>query len=135
MTKSDISNASKIRITEGDITDLVPDRENGNLGTERGQKLIEASLREDGAARGIVIDANNNVIAGNRTLEGAVEIGLEKAIIVETTGDQIVVTKRMDWDLYDKEDQSARRYSWRDNQAAVASINFDPEMLATHQLH
>jgi DNA modification methylase len=117
------------KITEADLTDLLPDSNNANRGTQRGQKLIQDSLREDGMGRGIVVDANNNVVAGNKTLENAVDIGIDKAIIVETTGEELVVTKRMDWDLY--EDESPRRYAWRDNQAALKSINYDPEILLT----
>ena len=64
-----------MKVTEVKLTDLKPDNLNGNLGTERGQKMIQDSLREDGAARGIVIDKNGTVIAGNKTLENAVDIG------------------------------------------------------------
>lgn len=115
------------KITEAKPTDLLLDSNNANRGTQRGQKLIQDSLREDGVGRGIVIDANNNVVAGNKTLENAVDIGIDKAIIIETTGKELVVTKRIDWDLY--EDESPRRYAWRDNHSALKSINYDPEIL------
>lgn len=44
------------KVTEVDLTDFVPDQDNANQGTQRGQKIIEDSLQEDGAARSIVVD-------------------------------------------------------------------------------
>lgn len=117
-----------MKIKEGKPTDFVPDKDNANQGTQRGQKMIQDSLQEDGAGRGIVVDRNDNVVSGNKTLENAVDIGIDKAIVVETTGNELVVTKRMDWDLY--EDESPRRYAYRDNQSALKSINFSPDQLA-----
>lgn len=117
-----------MKITEGKLTDFIPDKQNANRGTQRGQKMIQDSLRQDGAARSIVVDAHNNVVAGNKTLENAVDIGLEKAVVVEVSGNELVVTKRVDWDLYN--DEAPRRYAWRDNQSALVSIDFDPEVFA-----
>jgi len=37
-----------------DITDLLPDPENANVGTERGRRMLDDSLREDGAGRSIL---------------------------------------------------------------------------------
>jgi len=34
--------------------DLTPDPENANLGTERGLRMLDDSLREDGAGRSIL---------------------------------------------------------------------------------
>lgn len=117
-----------MKITEGKLTDFIPDKQNANRGTQRGQKMIQDSLRQDGAARSIVVDAHNNVVAGNKTLENAVDIGLENAVVVEVSGNELVVTKRIDWDLYN--DEAPRRYAWRDNQSALVSIDFDPEQFA-----
>jgi len=117
-----------VEIKKAKLTDFIPDSNNANKGTQRGQKMIQTSLQEDGAARSIVVDQNGNVVAGNKTLENAVDIGIDQAIVVETTGNELVVTKRMDWNLH--EDESPRRYAWRDNQSALISIDFDPEVLA-----
>ncbi len=46
--------SKKPTVLEGSIHDFVPDMENGNLGSQRGQELIENSLTEDGAARGLL---------------------------------------------------------------------------------
>lgn len=116
-----------MKVTEGKPTDFIPDKDNANQGTQRGQKMIQESLQEDGAGRGIVVDKNDNVVAGNKTLESAVDIGIDKAIIVETTGNELVITKRLDWDLY--EDESPRRYAYRDNRSSEVSLQWDPEQL------
>ncbi len=116
-----------MKVTEGKPTDFIPDKDNANQGSPRGQKMIQESLQEDGAGRGIVVDKNDNVVAGNKTLESAVDVGIDKAIIVETTGNELVITKRLDWDLY--EDETPRRYAYRDNRSGELSLNWSPEQL------
>jgi hypothetical protein len=61
------------------LSDLVPDERNANRGTPRGNAMIELSLRTCGAGRSILIDKNNRVIAGNKTVEnaGLIEINLD----------------------------------------------------------
>ena len=49
------------------ISDLTPDPQNANKGTERGRGMIEDSLRRLGAGRSILVDKHNRVIAGNKT--------------------------------------------------------------------
>ena len=85
------------KIIEADIAQLVPDDVNF------GQSLIEKSLRQFGAGRSILLDKNNRIIAGNKTVENAGQIGLEKVLIVETTGEEIVAVKRTDIDLDTRE--------------------------------
>lgn len=87
------------KLIETSIESLVPDNLNANKGTEYGQRLIEESLRKFGAGRSILIDKNNRIIAGNKTIENAVNAGLDKVIVVETDGNQIVAVKRKDIDL------------------------------------
>ena len=90
------------KITETKIDKLIPDNINANKGTEYGQHLVESSLRQFGAGRSILLDKNNRIIAGNKTIENAAAIGLENVIVIETTGDQIVAVKRTDVDLDSK---------------------------------
>ena len=54
-------------VKEAKLKDLIQDDRNLNAGTERGQQLIEKSLREFGAGRSILLDKNNRIIAGNKT--------------------------------------------------------------------
>ena len=108
------------------ISDLTPDDKNYNKGSEFGNSLIEKSLRKFGAGRSILLDKNNKIIAGNKTIENAGAIGLDDIIVVETTGNQIVAVKRMDIDLDSKQ---GRELALADNASAKASINWDFETI------
>ena len=108
------------------ISDLTPDDKNYNKGSEFGNSLIEKSLRKFGAGRSILLDKNNRIIAGNKTIENAGAIGLDDIIVVETTGNQIVAVKRMDIDLDSKQ---GRELALADNASAKANINWDFETI------
>jgi hypothetical protein len=112
---------------EDKISILVPDNKNFNTGTEFGNALIEKSLRKFGAGRSILIDKNNRIIAGNKTIENANAIGLEDIIIVETTGDKIVAVKRTDIDL---DSPAGRELALADNATAKQNIEWDKDVLA-----
>jgi hypothetical protein len=117
----------KNKISETKIENLVPDNLNANKGTEYGQHLIESSLSKFGAARSIVLDRNNKIICGNKTVENAGIIGLEDVIIVETTGKQIVAVKRMDIDL---DSATGRELALADNATSKANLSWDHENIA-----
>jgi hypothetical protein len=110
------------------VTDLIPDDRNLNKGSEYGHRLLESSLRQFGAGRSILIDRNNRIIAGNKTIEEAASIGMENVIIVETTGDNLVAVKRIDIDLDSK---TGRELALADNAVGKANLVWDDEMLAT----
>lgn len=120
----------KNKITETKIENLVPDNLNANKGTEYGQHLIESSLSKFGAGRSILLDKNNRIIAGNKTIENAGIIGLEDVIIVETTGEQIVAVKRIDIDL---DSAQGRELALADNATSKANIAWDHENIAKIQ--
>jgi hypothetical protein len=104
------------------LSDLVFDDKNFNSGTETGKQLLEKSIRQFGAGRSILIDKNNRIIAGNKTVEQASNVGLKEVVIVETTGDQIVAVKRTDIDL---DSPKGRELALADNAVAVADIEWD----------
>jgi sporulation protein YlmC with PRC-barrel domain len=106
------------------ISDLVHDDKNFNKGTEFGNSLIEKSLRKFGAGRSILIDKNNRIIAGNKTIENASAIGLEDLQIVESDGTRIIAVKRTDIDLDSK---AGRELALADNATAKANIDWDIE--------
>jgi len=109
-----------------DISELIPDDENANKGSEFGNSLIEKSLRQFGAGRSILLDKNNRIVAGNKTIENAASIGLNDVIIVETDGTKLVAVKRNDIDLNTKE---GREMALADNASAKASITWDDEVI------
>ena len=80
------------------ISELKPDTNNANKGTERGQYMVDHSISQYGAGRSILIDRDNNVIAGNKTLQAAVDAGLVDVEVVEVDGSKLVAVKRVDLD-------------------------------------
>lgn len=106
------------------IKDLKFDDKNFNKHTEFGMSLLEKSLRENGAGRSILLDKDNNIIAGNGIVEAAGQIGLEKVKIVEAKGDEIIAVKRTDIAL---DSQKGREMALADNATAKADLEWDFE--------
>lgn len=106
------------------IDELKFDDKNFNKHTEFGMGLLEKSLRENGAGRSILIDKDNNIIAGNGIIEAAGSVGLENIKVVETTGDEIIAVKRTDISLNSKK---GRKMALADNATAKADLEWDFE--------
>jgi len=104
------------------IDELKFDDKNFNKHTEYGMSLLEKSLRENGAGRSILIDKDNNIIAGNGIIEAAGSVGLEKVKIVETDGTEIIAVKRTDVRLDSKK---GRKMALADNSTAKADLEWD----------
>lgn len=112
------------------LTDLKPDPTNANEGTERGQKIIEKSIHQTGLGRSVLVDKNFYLIAGNKTTENAMNLGLEDAIVVKTDGKQLVVVQREDLDLLeDDEANTARMLAYYDNQSSRVSLKWDANQI------
>lgn len=120
--------AAKIKHLKS-ITDLEPDPNNANKGTERGVGMLEKSLRTYGTGRSILADRNGRVIAGNKTLEQAAALGMDKIVVVQTKGDQLVVVQRTDLDF--KTDSRAKELAIADNRVAEIDLNWDVAALQT----
>lgn len=76
------------------IAELKPDLQNARKHSKKNLDMIAKSLAEVGAARSIVIDEDNNILAGNGTVEAAGNIGLHKLRIVDTAGDELIAVRR-----------------------------------------
>jgi DNA modification methylase len=76
------------------IDTLKPDPRNARKRTERSATLIGESLKRYGAARSIVIDEDDRILAGNGTVEQARAAGITNVRIVETDGDEIIAVRR-----------------------------------------
>jgi DNA modification methylase len=74
----------------------------------------------------LLADRNGVVIAGNKTLEQAIALGLPIKV-VQTDGKSLVVVQRSDLDL-DKH-TSARELAIRDNRIAELDLEWDPNVL------
>jgi hypothetical protein len=116
-----------ITVKRRKITDYKPDAHNANRGTERGQYMIDRSLEDVGLARSIVAAADDTVPAGNKTLQAAVDAGIEDVIEVETDGHELVVVKRRDWPTVDAE--PARKYAYYDNRASEVGLDWNAEQI------
>lgn len=108
------------------ISDLKFDHKNARKRTDSSAKLIQESLQRYGAARSIVIDEDNRILAGNGTIEGAKALGLTKLKVIEASGDEIIAVRRSGL----SEDEKVG-LAIADNRAAELS-DWDAEML--HQL-
>ena len=114
------------KVIETRIDQLIPDDKNFNAGTQYGQSLLETSLRKFGAGRSILIDKNNRIIAGNKTVENAAAIDLDDVIVVETNGSQLVAVKRTDIDL---ESAQGRELALADNATSAANLQWDADAI------
>lgn len=111
-------------IREGVLSELIPDDKNMNRHTPYGMSLIEKSIRENGLGRSILVDKDNRIIGGNGVVETAAAVGMENTIVVETTGDKLVVVKRTDVSLDSKQ---GRSMAMADNATAAADLDWDAE--------
>ena len=108
------------------INDLKPDHKNARKRTNQSAELIQESIKRYGAARSIVIDEENRILAGNGTIEGAKAAGIKNVRIIETAGDEIIAVRRTDLTEHEKVGLALA-----DNRTSDLS-DWDAEML--HQL-
>jgi len=111
------------------ISQLILDDKNANKGTKRGRELLGESLEKYGAGRSVVVDRNNRVIAGNKTVEAARAAGLESITVIETDGTSLVAVQRGDLDL--RKDKKARELAVADNRVGELDLEWSPEVLAS----
>ena len=109
------------------LAQLTPDPKNANAGTKRGAALLEDSLRKYGAGRSILIDKHGRIIAGNKTVEQAGQIGLDDVQVVQSDGKRIIAVQRTDLDL--SKDKAAKELAIADNRVAQIDLSGDAESL------
>lgn len=108
------------------INDLKFDAHNFNDHTAEGMELLEKSITENGYGRSIVVDKNDNIIAGN----GVTEIAKSKNApikVIETNGNELVVVKRKDLDI---NELGGVNMALADNAVAQANLHWNTEELA-----
>jgi hypothetical protein len=77
-----------------DISILKPDSKNRRKHGPRNVGMIVDALHQVGAARSIVIDEDNTILAGNATVEAAAQAGIEKLQVVDADGSTIIAVRR-----------------------------------------
>ncbi len=130
MTDEQDTNAHAVKSIRS-VRDLEPDTLNANKGTPRGRAMLETSLRRYGMGRSIVVDKRGRVIGGNKTLETAVDVGIENVVVVPSDGTKLVVVQRTDLDL--DTDVRAKELAIADNRAGETGLAWDPEVLSQLQ--
>lgn len=114
---------AKPKITETDISKLTPDPNNARKRTPLSASVIRKSIEQFGMTRSIVTDENGVILAGNGAFEEAGQLGIERVIVVETTGNEIVAVKRTNLTAEQK-----TQYAIADNTASDFST-WDYEIL------
>jgi hypothetical protein len=84
------------------IGDLKPDPTNRRHRTPRAARMLEESIERLGAARSIVIDENDEILAGNGVVEAAAEVGITQVQIIEGDGKTLVAVRRRNLSPEDK---------------------------------
>ena len=98
------------------------DKRNYRNHNKKNKDLIKKSLTECGAGRSIVIDSEDNIIAGNGIYEASQKIGL-KTKVIETDGSELVVVKRTDLKT---DDDKRKQLAVMDNSTSDSSeFNFE----------
>lgn len=100
------------------------DKRNYRKHNDKNKELINKSLKECGAGRSIVIDKEDNIIAGNGIYEQAQKLGL-KTKVIETDGSELVVVKRTDLST---NDDKRKQLAVMDNSTSDSS-EFDIDLL------
>lgn len=116
-----------------ELKDIKQDKRNYRVHNEKNLSLIKKSIDEVGFGRSIVIDSQNEIIAGNG-LVSQVEKGT-KIKVVETDGSELVVVKRTDLKT---DDEKRKQLAIMDNSTsdnssfdfALLQSDFDNETLA-----
>ena len=116
-----------MNVYELPIEELGEDPKNANKGTERGRAMLGSSVQDTGLHRGVAVDKKNRLIAGNKTKAAALAAGYKKALVVETDGDTLIVTKRVDLDL-DEDGGAVRKAAFYDNRTSEF-VDYDAERL------
>lgn len=118
------STKKKISVQEISVDQIIADDKNFNIGSGKGQQMIDKSFKKLGAGRSILIDKNNRNVAGNKSLEGFKNAGGKKVVIVEADRDTLIAVKRTDLDLDSKE---GREMALSDNQSQATNFVLDIE--------
>jgi hypothetical protein len=109
------------------IKNLQFDKKNYNKGTEQGDKLLDKSIRKFGYRQPAVIDKNGNIVAGNKRIAKAGELGIDEVNIVKGDPNKITVIQFDDFDL--ENDKLTKEYALADNQVAKVNIEIDTDVV------
>lgn len=104
--------------------EIKQDRRNYRQHSQKNLDLIEKSLKENQCGRSILIDSQNEIIAGNGTFQVAQKLNIPVKVI-ETDGNELIAVKRTDLKT---SDQKRKNLSILDNSTTDTS-EFNMDML------
>lgn len=96
---------------------IKPDKRNYRKHSTENQEMIKNSLLDNGAGRSILLDNENEIIAGNETFNQAQQLGIPVKII-ETDGKELIALKRTDLST---DDEARKQLAIVDNLASDKS--------------
>lgn len=96
---------------------IKPDKRNYRKHSTENQEMIKNSLLDNGAGRSILLDNDNEIIAGNETFNQAQQLGIPVKII-ETDGKTLIAIKRTDLST---DDEARKQLAIVDNLASDKS--------------
>lgn len=108
-----------------ELKDLKQDKRNYRKHNDKNLKLIRKSVDDCGLGRSIVIDKNNEIVAGNGLVSSISKNTPIK--VIETDGSELVVVKRTDLDT---NDEKRKKLAVMDNSSSDTS-QFDIDLLTT----
>lgn len=108
----------------GSIAELKADPKNARRHSRRNIDMLVGSLQEVGAARSIVIDEDDTILAGHGVVEAAGLAGIERLRVIEADGNEIIAVRRSGLTETEK-----RKLSLYDNRVGELA-DWDPEILA-----
>ena len=109
------------------LSDLIADPANRRRHPERNLAMVVEALHAVGAARSIVIDEGNVVLAGNGVAAAAARAGITKVRTIEAKGDELIAVRRTG--LTDAQKRALALY---DNRTAELA-EWNPEQLRADQ--
>lgn len=102
------------------LADLKPDPTNRRTHSARNVEMIRAALQRVGAARSIVVDEHDTVLAGNGVVEAARAAGITNVRIIDAGGDEIIAVRRAG--LTDEQKHALAMYDNRSGELAAWDI-------------
>lgn len=101
------------------------DKKNYRKHSDKNKRMIRKSLKDCGAGRSVLVDADGYLIAGNGVYEQAQQLNIPTRV-VETDGSELVVVKRTD---LKPEDAKRKELALADN-ATSDSVEWDMQNIA-----
>lgn len=119
-------NGHKVRI--GKLSEFRPQSVNANKHTERGLRMLDDAMSEDGYVAPMTAVADAEIIDGSARPERAFDKFNDEAIILEHDGTKPIITVRTD--IPNANTKEARRIAVRANRIAEVDLEWDPVILA-----